>query len=85
MLGFVARDGGVLEIELVLAVDIGQVHAFEHASLLAHLGVERRAGHRRVEHELVEIGIVRHGVLDLRADVLRRVVLQTRRWWNPAA
>ena len=65
-----------LEVELVLAVDVGQVHVVEHAALLRHLGVQRRAGHGRVEHELVEIGVVRDGVLDLRSDVLGRVVLQ---------
>ena len=66
----------MLEIELVLAVNIGQVDIRQHAALFLHLGEERRAGHRRVEHELVEIRVVRHGVLDLVFDVLRRVVLQ---------
>ena len=76
MLGFFARNGGVLEIELVLAVDVGQIDALQHAPLLGHFGEERRARHGRVEHELVEIGVVRHGVLDLLLDILRRVMLQ---------
>ena len=36
--------------------------------------MQRRAGNRRVEHELVEVGIVTHGVVDDRADILWSVV-----------
>src|ERR1035437_7260248 len=74
--GLLARDGGVLEVEGVLAVDIGQVH-IDQAPLFGHLEIERRAGDRRVEHELVQIGLVRDGALDLLDDVFRRVMFQT--------
>ena len=65
----------MLEVERVLAVNVGQVH-IEQAVLPGHLGIERRARDWRVEHELVQIGLVRDGVLDLFVDVLRRVVFQ---------
>ena len=35
--------------------------------------IERRARHRRVEHELVKIGVVRDGIIDHAVDVFRRV------------
>src|ERR1017187_10233620 len=73
--GLLARDGGVLEVESVLAVDIGQVHV-EQAPLPGHLGIERRTGDRGVEHELVQIGLVGEGMLDLFVNVLRRMVFQ---------
>ena len=38
--------------------------------------MQRRAGDGRVEHELVEVGIVADGVVDGVVDVLRRVVFQ---------
>ena len=65
----------MLEVECVLAVYVRQVH-IEHSALPRHLEIERRAGDRRVEHELVQIGLVRDRVLDLFVDVLRRVVFQ---------
>ena len=76
VLGFLARDGGVLEVEGVLAVDVGQVDVRACGPAAAISVIERRAGHRRVEHELVEIGLVRDGVLDLFVDVLGRVMFQ---------
>ena len=66
----------VPEVELVLAVDVGQIDVIEHPPLRLHLRVQRRARHRRVQHELVAVGVVRDGVLDLGADVVGRVVLQ---------
>ena len=66
----------MLEIEPVLAVNVGQIDAWQHESLLVHLGKQRRAGHRRVEHELVEVGIVRHRVLQFGLDILGGMVFQ---------
>src|SRR5664280_72215 len=43
--GLLARDGGVLEVEGVLAVDIGQVHV-EQAPLFGHRRIERRTRNR---------------------------------------
>src|SRR6185369_14859440 len=71
-----ARDRGVAEVEPVLPVDVGQVYVRQHSPLAAHLGEQRRARYRRVEHELVEIGIVRYRVLDLVVNILRGMVLQ---------
>ena len=67
-LGIVARNGGVPEVELELPVDIGQVHLVEQAPFVLHLLIQGRAGHRRVEHELVEVGVVGDGELDLLLD-----------------
>src|SRR5271157_606914 len=61
----VARDGRVLEVELELPVDVGEVHAVEHAAFLLHLLEERGARHRSVQHELVEVGAVRDRIFDL--------------------
>ena len=47
-----------------------------HLALGGQLGVQRRAGDRRVEHELVEVGVVPGRMLDRRVDVLRRVLFQ---------
>src|ERR1022692_4325200 len=76
LLRLFARNGGMLEIETVLPVDVRQVDIIQQPALQGHLVVERRARNRRVEHELVEVGLVRDGALDLFADVLRRVMLQ---------
>ena len=73
--GLLARNRRVLEIEGVLAMDVGQVDV-EQPALLLHVVIERRARNRRVEHELVEIGLVRDGVFDLAGDILRRVMFQ---------
>ena len=65
-------------VEDELPVDVAEVilAGVLHAPLGRQLGVQRRAGDGRVEHELVEIGIVADGVLDGLVDVFRRVVLQ---------
>ena len=65
----------MLEVEAVLSVGVRRIHG-QQSSLLLHFAVERRAGHRGVQHELVEIGLVRHGVVDLVPDIVRGVVLQ---------
>ena len=65
----------MLEVELVLPMNIGQIHV-EKLFLLGHFGVQRRPRHGGVEHELVEISRMRHRVLDLAANVFRRVVFQ---------
>src|ERR1039458_6229399 len=72
----VARDGDVLVVELELPVNVSEVHVVEHAALLLHLGVQRSARYRRVQHELVEIRAVRDRVFDLLMNVLGRVVLE---------
>ena len=76
MFGILARNGRVLEVEPVLAVNVGQIDAWQHAPLRFHLGKQRRAGHRRVEHELVEVGIVRHRVFEFGLDVLGGMVFE---------
>lgn len=44
---------------------------------LGHLGgVKRRSGDRRVEHELMKVGVVRNCMIDHLIDVLGRVLLQ---------
>ena len=54
----------MLEVEAELAVNVRQVDV-EQPALFGHVAIERRARHRRVEHELVQVGLVRDGVLDL--------------------
>ena len=65
-------------VEDQLPVDVAGVElaGVLHQPLGRQLGVQRRAGDRRVEHELVEVGVVAGGVVDRRVDVFRRVVLQ---------
>ena len=65
-------------VEDRLAVDVAQLvlALVLHHALGRKLGVQRRAGDGRVEHELVEVGVVPGGVLDGLVDVLRRVVFQ---------
>jgi len=74
--GVFAGNGGVLEVEFELAVDVGEVHEIEHAALFFHFAVEWRARHWRVEHELMEIGLVAASVLDLVGDIGGCMVLQ---------
>ena len=69
------RNRRVAEIEALLPVNVRQIHV-EQPPLLPHLAVQRRPGHGRVQHELVQVGVVRDRVLDLRRQVLGRVVLQ---------
>ena len=68
----------VAVVEDRLPVDVAEVIlAFVlHHALGRQLGVQRRAGDGRVEHELVEVGIVADGVVDRLVDVFRRVVFQ---------
>ena len=47
----------MFEVELVLAVDVGEVHV-EQPAFLLHLLVERRARHGRIQHELVKVGVM---------------------------
>ena len=72
----VTRDGGVLEIELELAVNVGVVHVAQHASLIRHLLIQRRARHRSVQHELMKVSVVGNGVLNFGDDVVRGVMLE---------
>ena len=72
-LGVIAGDGGVLEIEFELAVNVGQIDAVEHAAFFFHLLEQRRSRDRRVEHELVEVRSVRDGVLDLLVSMFSSV------------
>src|ERR1035438_6279276 len=44
---FFAGDGGVPEIEGVLAVDVGQIHV-EQPTLFGHVGIKRRPRHGRI-------------------------------------
>ena len=53
-----------------------QVHTVEHAAFVGHLLEQRRARDGSVEHELVEVGLVGDGVLDLRLNVLGSVMFQ---------
>ncbi len=48
----------------------------EQPALFLHLVIERRTRNGRVQHELVEIGLVRDGVLDLGGDVFGCVMFQ---------
>ena len=66
----------MLEIELELPMNVGVINAAQHAPLLRHLLVKRGSRDRRVQHELMKVGIMRHRVLDLRHDVVGRVVLE---------
>src|SRR5271157_760020 len=72
----VARDGRVLEVELELPVDIGEVNTAEHPAFLLHLLEERRARHWRVQHKLMEVGAMRNRIFDFLLNVFRRVVLE---------
>ena len=65
-------------VEDQLPVDVARVALAGrlHPPLGLELGVQRRAGDGRVEHELVEVGVVAGGVVDRLVDVFRRVVFQ---------
>ena len=79
ILAFLAGgDVRMAVVEDELPVNVGQVilAGVLHPSLGRKLGVQRRAGDGRVEHELVEVGVVPGGVLDGLVDILRRVVFQ---------
>ena len=66
----------VVEDELPVNV-AGVKFAFVfHHALGRKFRVQRRAGDGRVEHELVEVGIVSGGVVDRRVDVFQGVVLE---------
>ena len=65
----------MLEIELVLTVYVGQVHV-QKLALLLDFGVERSAGDRRVQHELVKIGFMRYGIFDFIANIFGCVMFQ---------
>ena len=69
---------GVAVVEHGLAVDVGRVDlgVGPHAAGGGELGVQGRAGDRRVEHELVEVRPVPRRVVDDAVDVLRRMFLQ---------
>src|SRR5208282_2073963 len=69
-LGILARDSGVPEVEFVLPMDIGEVNVRQQTTLFRHFLVKRRARNRRVEHELVEVGLV----VDRRFNFLDHVV-----------
>lgn len=62
--------------ELELPVDVRQIDTVQEPSLRLDFAVQRRAGHGRIEHELVEDGFVRHRVIDHRIDVRRGVVFE---------
>ena len=64
------------EVEFVLPVDIRELHICQQTPLIGHFLVQRRAGNRRIEHELVEVGRVADRRFDLLGDVLWRVMLQ---------
>ncbi len=74
--GRFTRNGCVPEVETVLPVYVRQVDIMEQPALLIHFAIERRTRNRRVQHELVKVGFVRNGSLDLLDDVFGRVVFQ---------
>ena len=60
------------EVELVLAVDVGEFHTVEQPAFALHIAVKRSCpALAYVEHELMTVGIVSDRVLDLVLDVLR--------------
>ena len=52
-------------------VDVGQ-----HTAFFRHLLIQGRSRDRRVELELVEVGVVGDGVFNLAKDVIRGVMLE---------
>src|SRR5690242_6668580 len=62
-LRLVARNGRMPEIELVLAVNVREIH-IEQPAFTRHLAIERRSRHWRVQHELMEVRVVLDRVLD---------------------
>ena len=73
----VAPDGCVREVELELAMDVRQIDVGQDASLRRELAIERRAGNRRVQHELVGIGLVCDSVIDLAISDRRNIATLT--------
>src|SRR5207248_6731394 len=57
----VTGNSAVQEVEFVLTVDVGVVHVGEQTTFSGDLLVKWRAGNRRVEHELMEVGLVVDG------------------------
>ena len=66
-------------IELELPVRIGQfVFLFIlDGTLFRELGMKRRAGQGSVEHELMEVGVMAHCVVDCAMDIFRRMFFET--------
>ena len=73
LLRLIAADMRMPPVELKLAVNVGEIHV-QQSVLALHLFVERRARQRSVEHELMEVRLMFHGVFNLVFDVLRRMV-----------
>src|SRR5512142_3392990 len=73
----VSRDRRMLEVEFELAVNIGEVNIAQEAAFFGHLLIKRSTRNRRVEHELVEVGVVGDGVLDFGDDVVWGVMLES--------
>ena len=71
-------DVRVAVVEAVLAVGVGggELRFGQERAVAAVPFVQGRARVRRVEHELVEIGVVAHGVVDDAVHVLRGVGFQ---------
>jgi len=71
-------DVRVAVVEAVLPVGVGgrEGRFGKERPVAAVHFVERRAGVRGIEHELVEVGVVAHGVIDDAVHVLGGVVLQ---------
>jgi hypothetical protein len=71
-------DRGVAEVEAKLAVRVGGFALLfgEESAFGLVLPVEGCAGERGVEHELVELGVVGHGVLDGLVDSFWGVLRQ---------
>jgi hypothetical protein len=71
-------DVGVFmaEPELPVPVRLGAFPAIEQCAALQMLGVQRGTAEGRVQHELMKLRVVSHGVLDGRVDVLRHVFLE---------
>src|ERR1051325_9761865 len=73
---FAALDVRMLVVEDRLAMDFAGMNVGLDFSLRRELGVQGGAGDRRVEHELVKIGVVRDGAVDGAVNGRRRVLLQ---------
>src|SRR5579871_4555014 len=75
-LRIVPRKSRVFEIEFELTMNVGIVDIAQHAPLFGHLLIEWGSWHRRVEHELVKVGVVSDRVLNLGDHVVWRVMFQ---------
>ena len=58
-------------------MDIGGVNVRQQTALFGHFLVKRRARNRRVQHELVEVGLVADRRFDFLGDVVGRMVLES--------